>query len=336
MTHKSILSIGFGILLLSACSNDPLDVDSSKIRVKLNYVNLDSIFYHVSSTELKKSIDATSLNENEILAYELGQCIGVGPLSESGTAARIKLFTFDQFINQIEEEIEVKFSNLSPQRTKITNGFKALKYHFPDGKIPQNIVFMNSLFASNAFATENEIGIGLERYLGPKSPVIKKVPDPIFQWIKDGMEAKFMERDVLTAWIMTHYIPESKGNTAEQMIRWGKILYLTEASLPNEDESIIMRYSKPDFEYAQKNEYAFWQFLVNEKMLFSEKERDHSNFLNEGPFTIGLPQESPDRMGQFIGWKMIHSYMIENPDTPLKDLIDLPYTEILQAYEIAE
>jgi hypothetical protein len=28
--------------------------------------------------------------------------------------------------------------------------------------------------------------------------------------------------------------------------------------------------------------------------------------------------------------------MIENPDTPVKDLIDLPYTEILQTYEIAE
>ena len=99
MTHKSILSIGFGILLLSACSNDPLDVDSSKIQVKLNYVNLDSIFYHVKSTDLKKSIESTYLNENEILAYELGQCVDVGPLSDSGTAARIKLFTFDQFIN---------------------------------------------------------------------------------------------------------------------------------------------------------------------------------------------------------------------------------------------
>lgn len=330
------LTFGLSILLLSACSSDSLDVDSSSVELKISFVNLDSIFFNVSELNLEKTIKSTSLSQNEVLAYELGQCIGVGPLSDSGTIARIKLFTNDPFIIKIEKEIQSKFNNLAAQKTKITNGFKALKYHFPDGKIPQNVVFMNSLFASNAFATENEIGIGLERYLGAKSPVIKKVPDPIFQWIKDGMEAKFMERDVLTAWIMTHYVPEVKGNTAEQMIRWGKILYLTEAALPNEDESIIMRYTKPDFEYAQKNEYAFWQFLVKEKLLFSENERDQSNFLNEGPFTIGLPQESPDRMGQFVGWKMIHSYMTENPDMPLKDLIDLPYTEILQAYEIAE
>ena len=156
MTRKSILSIGFVILLLTACTSDPLDVDSSGINVKLNFVNLDSIFYHLPSTEIQNSIQSTSLKENEILAYELGQCIGVGPLSDSGTTARIKLFTNDQFISQIEKEIQVKFNNLSPQKTKITNGFKALKYHFPYGKIPQNIVFMNSLFynAVNVFSKQ--------------------------------------------------------------------------------------------------------------------------------------------------------------------------------------
>ena len=336
MTHKRILTIAFGILLLSACTSNPLDVDSSAIDVKLQFVNLDSIFVNVPEEQLQNALKSSPLKSNEILDYELGQCIGVGPLSDSGTTGRIKLFISDPFISQIEREIESKFKNLSPQKSKILSAFKSLKYHFPDGKMPQNIVFMNSLFASNAFATENEIGVGLERYLGTKSPIIKKVPDPIFQWIKDGMESKFLERDVLTAWIMTHYVSEVNGNTAEQMIRWGKILYLTEAAFPTVEKSIILRYSKADFEYAEKNENSFWQFLVKENFLFSEKERDYSNFINEGPFTIGLPQESPDRMGQFIGWKIIHSYMIENPDTPLKKLIDLPYTEILQAYEISE
>jgi hypothetical protein len=67
MTRKSILSIGFGILLLTACTSDPLDVDSSGINVKLNFVNLDSIFYHLPSSEIQNSIQSTSLKENEIL-----------------------------------------------------------------------------------------------------------------------------------------------------------------------------------------------------------------------------------------------------------------------------
>jgi hypothetical protein len=41
-------------------------------------------------------------------------------------------------------------------------------------------------------------------------------------------------------------------------------------------------------------------------------------------------------LGQFLGWRMVWSYMKENPSTNLSDLIQLPYTEILQAYEIEQ
>ena len=45
---------------------------------------------------------------------------------------------------------------------------------------------MNSLFQSNAFCTEKEIGIGLERYLGKKVDVIKELPnEPFYDWIKE-------------------------------------------------------------------------------------------------------------------------------------------------------
>lgn len=336
MTRKSILFIGFGLLLTAACSHNPLDVNPEGTEVKINYVNLDSIFVHTEAKELGQKIGETGVKADQILAYELGQCLGVGPLSDSGTTQRIKLFVNDPYVSRVEKRIKEKFSDLSDRKAKITEGFRYLKYHFPKGEFPENVVFINSHFASNAFCTENEIGVSLERYLGAKTDVIKELPDPIFQWIKDGMDAQYLERDVLTAWIMTHYVPEVKGNTAEQIIRWGKIIYLTEAAFPKADKHLIIRYSEADFKWALDNEFAFWEYLVKEKLLFSESERDQSNFLNEGPFTIGLPEKGPDRLGQFLGWRMVHSFMKENPDTKLSDLINIPYNNILQSYEIEE
>ena len=337
MTPKSILLIGLTLFGIAACSHDPLDVDPGSVSVDIRYTNLDSIFVHTDESALKNTVEKLGLDNNGILAYELGYCLRVGEIGDSGTTYRIKQFVNDTFVRRIEQRISEKFSDLSPQKQKISEGFRYLKFHFPFGAIPANVVFMNSILRSNVFCTEREIGIGLERYLGAKTDVIKEIPtDFIFQWEKDGMNAEFMPRDVLTAWIMTHYVPEKKGNTAEAMVRWGKIIYLTEAAFPHDDKNMIMRYSAKDYQWALDNEYAFWKYLVDEKLLFSESERDQSNFLNDGPFTIGLPEKGPDRLGQFLGWRMVHSYMKENPKTKLAELVNIPYNNILQSYEIAD
>ena len=55
--------------------------------------------------------------------------------------------------------------------------------------------------------------------------------------------------------------------------------------------------------------------------------------LNEGPFTIGLPEKGPDRLGQFLGYRMVKKYLeITKPE--VKDLLKTSYTAILAEYEI--
>lgn len=334
MKPNNLICFIIGLLITSSCTHNPLNVNVDDVSMEVNFVNLDSIFVHSNEKDLASAILNSGVLKNEILSYELGQCIGVGPLSDSGTVNRIKMFVNDPYVKRVENRIAEKFTDNSKRKKTIVDGFKHLKYHFPEGNFPQNVVFINSHFASNVFCTENEVGISLERYLGAQTDVIKELPDPIFQWIKDKMDAQYLERDVLTAWIMTHFVPETKGNTAEQIVYWGKIIYLTEAAFPNMDKNIIMRYTPEDLEWANKNEYSFWQYLVKEKMLFSENDREQMNFLSDAPFTAGLPEKGPDRLGQFMGWKMVQSFMKANPKMSLANMIQVPYNQILQEYEI--
>ena len=55
--------------------------------------------------------------------------------------------------------------------------------------------------------------------------------------------------------------------------------------------------------------------------------------LNDAPFTVGLPEKGPDRLGQFIGWRMVHKYM-EIKRIGVDELVKTPYTAILAEYEI--
>ncbi len=335
MNFKTIFCFLFLASFLFSCTNDPLDINPEKKDLKISFINLDSVLVNTREEKLQIELSKMNLFPNQILDYQLGHCLGVGQLSDSGTTFRIKQFVNEPYVSRLEAQISKKFKDLSSRKAKIREGFLFLNHHFPQGKLPKNIIFMNSFFASNVFCSENEIGIGLERYLGPNVKEIKELPSQeFFQWIKDGMLDMYMERDVLAAWIMTHYVPEKKSNTAEAIVNWGKIIYLTEAAFPKDEKSTILRYSKKDFDWAMKNEYAFWKYLVDEKLLFSDNEKTQSNFLKDAPFTIGLPEKGPDRLGQFLGWRMIHSYMMQYPETTLQELIKIPYNTILQEYEV--
>jgi hypothetical protein len=334
MTLKSIFAILTVILVLASCSSNPLDIDVSKTQVNIGFVNLDSNLVNTRSAN-RIVIHHKFMDEiSEIYEYNLGYCIRMSNASDSSFEKSLTMFLADPYIKRLEKRIAEKFPNLSGYKSEIIEGFKHLKYHIPSGKMPETIVFMNSLFNSNAFSTEKQIGIGLDNYLGASTDVVKELPnEPYYEWIKEAMDQKFMTRDALCSWIMTHYVDEVDGNLAEHIIRWGKVLYLTQAAFPNKEPEIILRYSTNDYKWALENEYALWKYLVDEKMLFTLNELNTRNLLKEGPFTVGLPEKGPDRLGQFLGYRMILKYM-ESKEITVEQLIKTPYTDILVEYEI--
>ena len=195
---------------------------------------------------------------------------------------------------------------------------------------------MNTGFASSVFCLKKSIVVGLDRYLGAHTDVIKELPgNQFYSWIKEGMEPQYMQRDMLLGWANTHLIEETKENFASEMIRWGKLLFVVYACLPKEQEAAILRYTQKDYAWALASEWAIWKYLVDEQLLYNTGEDDKQSLLHEGPFTRGLPQESPDRMGQFLGYRMVKQYMDDN-DVTLEQLISTPYLKILQDYEAPE
>ena len=121
---------------------------------------------------------------------------------------------------------------------------------------------------------------------------------------------------------------------AEKMIYWGKVLYLINASIPDAELSLICRYSSDDFKYAEDKEADIWKHIIDQKMLYKRNDLTDKGWFSEAPFTLGLPNNSPQRLGQYIGFKMVLSYMNVNSDISLKELIKVSYTDIMQEYKI--
>jgi hypothetical protein len=334
MNCRNSIFVCLAILSLSACKYDPLNVDASETKMDLNFVNMDSLLFQANDIQLLELHQRFKEEIPEIYEYQLGYCIGISDLNDTAFVNSMRSFLADPYIKRVEERISDQFKDLSRHRNEIYSGFQHLKFHLPKAKIPESVVFMNSFFASNAFSTERQIGIGLERYLGKETDVILELPgDSFYQWMKDGLDERYLSRDALCSWIMTHIVEDVSGNLAEQMIRWGKVIYLAEAAFPEKEKSILLRYSEEGMKWALDQEREIWNYLVREKLLFKIDERFKINMLNEAPFTVGLPEKGPDRLGQFIGWRMVRKYM-EIKRVSVEELIKTPYTAILAEYEI--
>ena len=147
------------------------------------------------------------------------------------------------------------------------------------------------------------------------------------------MKDKYIARDVIQSWIQANLFAPPSGNLVESIIHAGKVLYTVNACFPEDKPTTILKYTEDEFKYVQENEGKFWRYLVDQNLLFVDNERDKANFLNEGPYTVGLPEDSPDRMGQFLGWQMVKSFMEQNENVTLLELIELDYNKILQSYD---
>lgn len=327
--------IASGLLVIQSCSDSALNVDISSSKYQLASVQLDSIIKHTSDQNLGSELFELSEKLPEIIDYQFYYCYKTGLPKDTAFQANWADFTHNSYYKRLSKRIDEKFPKLADSKKVIEDGFKRIHVHLPGAKLPKTVVFMNSFFSSSMYCTENEIGIGLERYLGAKTDVIKELPSDVFyEWIKEAMEPEYLERDAICAWVLTHICEPGKDmNNIEAMVQWGKILYLTKAALPEQEERILMRYNSVDYDWALKNERFFWEHLVKHNLLFVKSETDQAAFLQEGPFTSGFTQKGPDRLGQFLGYRIVCSYM-EQYDVTLQQLIDKPYNELLSEYEI--
>ena len=46
--------------------------------------------------------------------------------------------------------------------------------------------------------------------------------------------------------------------------------------------------------------------------MYNKDYNSYSTFFSDSPFTKGMPKESPGRLGYWVGYKIIESYMINN------------------------
>lgn len=244
-------------------------------------------------------------------------------LDEEENLAQIRSFVCDtQLIHIYNKSMEV-FPDLNKLQQEINQGFRHFKYHFPAWEPPLVYTYISGLFYENpVIVADSVMVIAIDVYLGKDFLPYRSLglPNYKLQW----MVPESIVVDVMETLYNTQLAKPQRSNTLlEKMVDGGKFIYYLDAMLPDTPDSLKMSYTKKQLDWVQLHEKDIWAFLIKNNLLYATNSKSHARLLQDGPFTVGFGNDSPARIGIWVGWQIVADFMAAHPEVSLEELLSI-------------
>lgn len=317
---KRFTRLFVGLFLLS-CNQNPFDVDVSKITLNQQVQRFED--------DLFRPDDPKDLLEKYPSFFPdfTVNIINIGSPNTPTSNYHITAFVNDPLIKEVKQDVKKHYADFSAHEKALKDSFKRYHYHFPEKYIPSIITFVSGF--NYAIAVDsNYLGIGLDMFLGANYEAYKKLGIP--QYKANSMTQEHLVSSSMLGWITTEFeLNDNQPDLLTEMVHQGKLLYLLSALLPDQQEHIGIAYTPAQLKWSEENAEQVWFHFIDHDLLFSKSSKDITKFMGEAPFIKGFPEGSPGRIGHWIGWQMVKAYSKKNPRMPLKELMSLDATTIL-------
>ncbi|MEP3374645.1 MAG: gliding motility lipoprotein GldB [Maribacter dokdonensis] len=232
---------------------------------------------------------------------------------------------------QIElfQEVGNAFRSFEDEEEGLVQLFKHIKYYFPEYTVPKVITVTNDVDYNNRIIlTDSLLFISLDNYLGPEH----KYYGGFQRYIAHTLDRNYLVSDVASSFAK-QVVPRPRERTfLARMIYFGKELYLKDVLMPYVDDRKKIGYSQEDLDWAFANEEPMWRNFIENEYLYSTDNKLNQRFLEPAPFSkfgLELDNESPGKLGRFVGWQIVRAFM-ENNDVDVKQLMTMPAEEIFK------
>jgi gliding motility-associated lipoprotein GldB len=225
-------------------------------------------------------------------------------------------------------EVQKKFPDFNKQTTEIEDLFKHFKYYFPETVMPKIYTVIAEMdYHNKAIYANDKLIIALELYLG-KSHQFYTFPE----YLKQNFEERQMMPDIVSSFAVRKIPPPAEKTLLANMIYYGKELYMKDIMLPDYTDAEKMGYTPEQITWSQENESYIWRYFIEEDLLFSTDAKLENRFVNMAPFSkfyLEIDNESPGRIGQWIGWQIVRSFM-ENNEVSLQEMLKMDAKQIFE------
>lgn len=232
----------------------------------------------------------------------------------------------DPLWRELYSEVQNKYPNIEPLRENLNLLLKYTKYYFPETKTPKVITVISEMDYNNkVIYADSLLIISLELYLG-KAHKFYQFP----KYIKQNFEENQILPDIVSSFLLKKNIINSDKSLLSQMIYHGKQLYVKDKLLPDYTDANKIGYTSDQIKWCQENESYIWRYFLEKEMLYDTDPKLNNRFINPAPFSkfyLEIDNESPGRIGTWIGWQIVRSFM-ENNEVTLPELLKMNAKEI--------
>ncbi|AWG20229.1 gliding motility lipoprotein GldB [Flavobacterium faecale] len=225
-------------------------------------------------------------------------------------------------------EVEKKYANFDVQQEEFKQLFQHLKFYFPETKTPKVITVIGEMDYNNkVIYADSLVVVALELYLG-KEHRFYEFP----KYIKQNFEPSQIMPDAVSSFFRSKVKPNTEKSLLSKMIYAGKELYLKDKLIPNATDADKMGYSPEQLKWCEDNEQYMWEYFIEKQLLYNDDVKLAGRFVNPAPFSkfyLEIDNESPGRVGAWLGWQIVRAYM-DNNESNLATLFDLNAKEIFE------
>ncbi|MFL2611624.1 MAG: gliding motility lipoprotein GldB [Flavobacteriaceae bacterium] len=230
----------------------------------------------------------------------------------------------------LQNEVNKIFPNIDKLEKESENIYKHLIYYFPSIKVPKFLTLINNVdYQSKVIFTDTIILISLDTFLGSTNKIYNGIPN----YIKSDMD-KSRFGSILVDKIASSII-EAPSNRffLDRIIYKGKILLLKDFIIPLSSDETKIGYNKEQIDWVIQNEEYIWKYFIGNELLFKTDDDLIDRFIIPAPFSkfyLEIDNESPGKIGQWIGWQILRSFRKKNPSIKISDILNMSSEELFK------
>ncbi len=317
------------IVMISSCNRNPLDVDISDIELEFEIHRLDQELFTMDFDTVERAVAYFYRQYGDLFDVFNVHVINIGPASQRYYGQYLSMFVNNPRNAEVYEYTQDVYPDMNATTEQLGKAFRRYIYHFPDS-LPPLVTAYISGFNHKLFTVGNEVGIGLDRYLGRDCPFYDLMGTP--QYLQYNMHPGKIPSDVIQVWGNALFpYNDSIDNVLNRMVHGGLLLYFTDVLLPDMPDSLKIGFSPSQMQFVRSDEEQMWTYLVEHDLLFSTDPLNIAKLTDEAPSTSFFPEASPGQAAVWIGWQIVREYARRHPELSVSEIMkERDYQKILR------
>lgn len=265
-------------------------------------------------------ISKLAAEDAAFLKLYVGGVLQLGKVGDPELPGLLSLFLQDSIILEVYDSVALAYPDMEMQEKELAGAFVHYAGYFPAKAIPTVYTYISG-FNQSVVVDSNLIGISLDNYLGENCVFYKILATPIPRYICRRMTGREIVRDALYGWGSAEFpFHPDRLDLLSGIIYQGKLIYLLEKLLPDYEQERLFGYTKEQMEWCRDNEGDIWKFMVDNEYLFENQQMLFRKYLNEAPFSSGMPAESPGKAVVWCGYQIVRAY-VKKENCSLEELM---------------